>query len=448
MLTLVGLNHRSAPLELRERLAMSGQDTRLSLERLVADPAVNEAFILSTCNRVEFLVRGPTADGGAVIDRYLESEYGLDRALLDRHAYRMVERDAIRHLFRVTAGLDSMILGEPQIQGQVKDAFAMSREAGTTGVVLDRLLQHALSAAKRARSETGISRHPVSVASAAVKLANKIFGKLDGRRVLMLGAGKMGELVARHLHRQGIAELIVCGRRFNNADRAARRFGGRAVHWDDGLDQLRTVDIVIGCTGAPRPVLTRDQVAQALRARRSGALFLIDIAVPRDIDPAVHTLENVYLYDIDALEGVVDDNLEERRSAARLAQRLIDGEVDSFERWRQSRDVAPLIAALRDEFFATGERELERFRSRMGPLTEPQERALRELTRAMTRKFLDRPTRYLREAGDRGESERIASLLLKMFDLKLSDKETPREDGRKRRKNGPQRLLKGGRDDP
>lgn len=442
MLTLVGLNHRSAPLELRERLALSGENARLALEQLRSDPAVSEAFILSTCNRVEFLVRGPTPDGGAAIDRYLASEYGLDRTVLDRHAYRMAGRDAIRHLFRVTAGLDSMILGEPQIQGQVKEAFVASRATGATGVVLDRLLQHALSAAKRARSETGISRHAVSVASAAVKLANKIFGRLDERRVLMLGAGKMGELVARHLHRQGVAELIVCGRRFNNADRAARRFGGRAVHWDDGLDQLRSVDIVIGCTGAPRPVLTRDQVAEALRARRSGALFLIDIAVPRDIEPAVHALENVYLYDIDALESVVDDNLGERRRAAQLAQRLIDGEVDAFERWRQAQDVAPLIAALREDLLATGERELERFRNRLGPLAEGQEQALRELTRAMTRKFLDRPTRYLRDSAYRGESERIASLLREMFDLK-----PPHDDGQSRPKSGPQRLLKGGRDD-
>ena len=442
MLSLVGLNHRSAPLDLRERLALPGEKTRLALERLRSDPAVSEAFILSTCNRVEFLVRGQKPDGGDAIERYLSSEYGLDRAILDRHAYRMAGRDAIRHLFRVTAGLDSMILGEPQIQGQVKDAFTASREAGATGVVLDRLLQHALSAAKRARSETGISRHAVSVAYAAVKLANKIFGKLDGRRVLMLGAGKMGELIARHLHRQGIAELIVCGRRFNNADRAARRFGGRAVHWDDGLDQLRSVDIVIACTGAPRPVFTRDQVVAALRARRAGALFLIDIAVPRDIESTVHTLERVYLYDIDALESVVDDNLEERKRAAEHAQRLIDGEVDAFERWRHSQAVAPLITALREQLIATGDRELERFRSRLAPLTEDQEQALRELGRAMTRKFLDRPTRYLRDSAHRGDSELIASLFRKVFDLKPR-----RDEGRGRRKNGPQRLLKGGRDD-
>ncbi len=442
MLTLVGMNHRSAPLDLRERLALSGDRTRLALEQLRSDPAVSEAFILSTCNRVEFLVRGSGPNGGAAIDRYLAGEHGLDRAILDRHAYRKTGRDVIRHLFRVTAGLDSMILGEPQIQGQVKDAFATSRRAGATGVVLDRLLQHALSAAKRARTETGISRHAVSVASAAVKLAKKIFGKLEGRRVLMLGAGKMGELVARHLHRQGIADLIVCGRRFDNADRAARRFGGRAVHWDDGLGQLGSVDIVIGCTGAPRPVLTRDQVAAALRTRRAGALFLIDIAVPRDIESSVHTLENVYLYDIDALESVVDDNLEERQRAAEMAKRLIDGEVDAFERWRHSQAVAPLITALRRELLDTGERELERFRSRLGPLTEEQFQTLRELTRAMTRKFLDRPTRYLRDSAQPGESERIAQLLVKVFDLKPR-----RDEAREQPKSGPHRLLKGGRDD-
>ena len=441
MLTLVGMNHRSAPLDLRERLALSTQTTRLALDLLRADPAVDEAFILSTCNRIEFLVRGAKPDSGQAIDRYLSGDRGIERSTLDRHAYRKAGSDAIRHLFRVTAGLDSMILGEPQIQGQVKDAFALSRESGSTGVVLDRLLQHALSAAKSARSETGISRHAVSVAFAAVKLANKIFGKLDGRRVLMMGAGKMGELVARHLHRQGIAELIVCGRRFDNADRAARRFGGRAVHWDDGLDQLSNVDIVIGCTGAPRPVLSRERVAAALKRRRTGALFLIDIAVPRDIETSVHSLENVYLYDIDALEGVVDDNLEERKRAAQQAQGLLDREVLAFQRWRQSQTVAPLITAMREEMAATAEQELKKFRGRLGPLTEAQEQAVRELTRAVTRKFLDRPTRYLRDSAARGESEMVVSLLHKM--LGLSPREAPAEE----RKSGPRRLLKGGRDD-
>ncbi|NIM01078.1 MAG: glutamyl-tRNA reductase [Acidobacteria bacterium] len=454
MLTLVGMNHRSAPLDLRERLALSGSEVGSVVSQLRADPAVAEAFCLSTCNRVEFLVRGSNSEAGHAIDRYLKTEYDLDRAILDRHAYRRQGREAIRHLFRVAAGLDSMILGEPQILGQVKDAFAASRDAGTTGVVVDRLLQHALSAAKRARSETGISRHAVSVASAAVKLAHKIFGKLDDRRVLMLGAGKMGELVARHLKANGVPELIVCGRRFNNADRAARRFGARAVHWDDGLEQLHSVDIVIGCTGAPRPVVTRKQVARALRKRRAGALFLIDIAVPRDIESSVHSLDNVYLYDIDALEGVVDDNLEERRRAAQQAEKLIDGEVKAFERWREAHDIGPMIAALRKEFLETGERELQRFRGRLEPLTESQAKVLQELTRSLTRKFLDRPTRFLRESATRGESGQIAPLLLRAFELEIESGDGSSEaqgDGERGDDGvtggGPQRLVRGGRDD-
>lgn len=447
MLTLVGLNHRSAPLEVRERLAMSGDAARQALERLREDPAVREAFILSTCNRVEFLVRGDS-DGATVIDRYLATAFGFDAAAIDRHTYRVSGLDAVRHLFRVTAGLDSMILGEPQIHGQVKAAFHASREAGTSGIVLDRLLQHALSAAKRARTETGISRHAVSVAYAAVQLAIKIFGsKLDDRRVLMLGAGKMGELVARHLARQGIAELIVCSRHFNTADRTARRFGARAVQWDDGMDALAQVDIVIGCTGAPQPVLTRERVAKAMRRRRKGALFLIDIAVPRDIEPGVHDIENVYLYDIDALEGVIDENLEQRRRAAASAEKVIESEVQAFDRWRQTQAIAPLILDLRDSVFETAERELERFLHRAAPLSEPTEQAVRQLARSLARKFVDRPTRYLRDSAERGDAGRVARLFQDIFELKK--REAPEgEDEADTRSMGPRRALRGGREDP
>jgi len=444
MLTLVGLNHRSAPLDLRERFALSAPAARATLERLTSDPAVSEAFILSTCNRIEYLVRGASSDSARAVEGHLEKEYGLDPTILERHAYRRLGRDAVRHLFRVTAGLDSMILGEPQIQGQVKDALVVSREAGTTGVVLDRLVQHALAAAKRARSETGISRHAVSVAYAAVSLASKIFGRLEGRNALMLGAGKMGELVAKHLHRKGVSDLIVCGRSFDRADRAARRFGGQAVQWNDRFDRLRNVDIVIGCTGAPQPVLTREHVSVALKARRARALFLIDIAVPRDIEPAVHGLESVYLYDIDALEGVVENNLEERLRAAELAERVIDAEVEAFDRWRQALGVTPLIVALRESVLETSEREVDKLRNRLGPITDAQEETIREWSRSLARKFLDRPTRYLRDSADRLQADRVAHLIRDMFDLKQFDKE---ETSGEKPKKGPHRLLKGGRDD-
>ena len=452
MLTLVGLNHRSAPIEIRERLALSAEAAREALDQLREDPVVREAFVLSTCNRVEFLVRGAT-DGAEAIDRYIGQTFGFDQAALDRHTYRVRGSDAVRHLFRVTSGLDSMILGEPQIHGQVKDAFRASREAGSTGVVLDRLLQHALSAAKRARSETGISRHAVSVAYAAVQLANKIFGrKLDDRRVLMMGAGKMGELVARHLQRQGIGELIVCSRRFNTADRAAQAFDARAVQWDDGMELLGEVDIVIGCTGAPQPVLTRDHVKKATRKRRARPLFLIDIAVPRDIEPEVHGIENVYLYDIDALEGVIDENLEQRRRAAEHAETVIAGEVEAFDRWRQTQAIAPLIQDLRKSVFETTEHEMERFCRRAAPMSEDQEKAIREFARSLARKFLDRPTRYLRGSAERGDAGRVARLFQEIFELKKhADKKADKKKDDRSEDNadrgGPQRVLRGGRED-
>jgi glutamyl-tRNA reductase len=358
----------------------------------------------------------------------------------------------VAHLFRVASGLDSMILGEPQILGQVKQAYELSRTHGAVGPVLERLLQHCLATAKRVRTETGISRHPVSVAFAAVQLARKIFGELSGRKALLIGAGKMSGLVAKHLGRSGVADFLVASRSYDHALSMAEATGGRAVHWDDGLASLARVDIVVSCTDAPALVLERDHVARAMRQRRGQPLFLIDIAVPRDIDPRVNDLENAYLYDIDALQGVVETNLDERRRQADSAERLIAVEVDAFHRWRQGQNVTPMIVALRDRLHEMAHAEVERFRRKLGTLSPEQEQAVRELARAMVQKVLHRPIQHLRHSVERGDVASCAALYRELFGVEMPGADGAAPNGQDEAdaaadpSAGPQRCIEGGRD--
>jgi len=458
MLFLVGSNHRSAPVGIRERMAFPSDGLPDALARLRAKEEILEAMILSTCNRVEVLVRTNrgSRSGLAAVREFLCAEHGLKPAELDRYCYQLEELEVVRHLFRVASGVDSMIVGEPQILGQVKQAYRFAKANHTTGPVLERLMQHCLATAKRIRTETGISRHAVSVAYAAVELASKIFGKLKNRKVLLLGAGKMSDLLARHLVSHEVAPLIVTSRTYNRAVASAERYGGRAVHWDDGLAHLSKVDIVVSCTGAARPILTKKDVARALRARRSGALFLIDIAVPRDIETDVNNLDNVYLYDIDALEGVVEHNLDERRQAARDAHRAIENEVAQFSRWRQGQEVVPIIVSLRKALLAIGDRELERMRRKLGELDERQQQAVEELARGVIHKVLHRPIIHLRRSAERGDMLTNIVLYQEIFGLQESDAtsdgtraaDSPSEEpDEPDEPTGPQRALRGGKDD-
>ena len=330
-------------------------------------------------------------------------------------------------------------LGEPQILGQVKQAFHASKELGTVGPVLDRLLQHCLAAAKRVRRETGISRHAVSVAFAAVELSRKIFGDLRDRRALLVGAGKMGDLVGRHLGANGVTRLFVTSRNQTKAVVHAELLGAKAVHWDERLTMLREVDIVVSCTGAPHVVLTKRDVARALRGRRLGPLFVIDIAVPRDVEPAVNELDNVYLYDIDALQGVIEDNLEERRLAAERAKRLVAEEAAAFRRWIETQEVTPLIVSLRTSLLSVGTHEIERLRGRLGELDERQRGAVEELTRGIIQKILHRPIRRLRDAVERGDVLECSTLYREIFDLDAADGAEPGAT------DGPRRVLDGGK---
>jgi glutamyl-tRNA reductase len=416
MLVLLGTNHRSAPLDVRERMAISDAQLVDKLPRLTTMDGVREAVILSTCNRVELLVEAESADRGLrALRAFLEQSRGVTAEVLDRYGYHHFGRDAVRHLFRVASGLDSMILGEPQITGQVKQAYRCAREAGTTGAVLERLLQHALSAAKRVRTETGVSRNAVSVASVAVELARQIFGSFAGRSALVLGAGKMAALVATHLRAQGVARIVVSSRSYQRAARLASRCGGIAANWDEMGHHLAMVDIVVSGTAAMELVLTLADVRGVLRVRRGQPLFIIDIAVPRDVDPRVNELDNVYVYDVDDLQGVVDAHLEARSHAAASAAELIEREVETFEQWVQSLAVAPTIVALRESLLALGERELERFRRRLEPMNPQQQQAVHELVRAVIQKILHRPIRHLKASAGHEEGARSARLFREVF---------------------------------
>jgi glutamyl-tRNA reductase len=317
-----------------------------------------------------------------------------------------------------------MVLGEPQILGQVKRAYLAAREAGTTGTILERLLQQGLAAAKRVRSETGISRHAVSIAFAAVELARKIFGDLRGHAALLLGAGKMTELAARHLIAEGVRDVIVSNRTYSRAVALAERLGGRAVNWDDGFGCLASADIVVTGTAAPEPVLRKQTVQGYLRARRNRPLFLIDIAVPRDVEPSVNDLDNVYLYDIDDLQGVVDSNLEERKRQAATAQQMVDGEVEAFMRWRQSLDVSPTITALRNTLHGLSRKELERFRRKLGAINPEQEQALNDLLHAVVQKILHPTIVHLKKNAARGEGGDWAGLYREIFAIPDAEFET------------------------
>jgi len=424
VLVLLGMNHRSAPLPVREKAGFSEHELESVLPRLAGSGPFREAMVLSTCNRVEVLVRAEDGPGAAgALKDFLAEAKGFEVADLDKYGYTYQGLDAVRHLFAVASGLDSMVLGEPQILGQVKRAYALARTAGTTGSIVEHVMQHCLAAAKKVRSETGISRHAVSVAFAAVTLARQIFGELSGRTVLLLGAGKMTELAARHLVGSGASRIVVANRTYTRALQLAESFGGAAVNWDEVPSAMQRADLVVTGTAAAQPVVTKADVQHVLAGRRGRPLFIIDIAVPRDVEPSVNTLDGVYLYDIDDLQQVVDANLEERKRAAEDARHRIDEEVATFERWMQSLEVTPTIVSLRRSFQEVGEKEIERHRRRLAGLSEDQQHAVEELTRGVVNKLLHAPLRHLKEAASAGRANAVAKTYREIFALPQGEPE-------------------------
>jgi glutamyl-tRNA reductase len=414
-LIALGLNHLTAPVALREKVAFPPEATSPALADLTAEPGVREAAILSTCNRTELYC---TVDPGAedVPAAWLHRHHDLTHARVDEFLYRHHDADAVRHLFRVATGLESMVLGEPQILGQVKDAYALARDAHTLRTPLERLFQNTFAVAKRVRSDTRIGASTVSVAFTAVRLAERMFADLREACVLLIGAGETIELAARHLSDAQVRRLIVANRTLANAQALATRFGGYAIALDDLDKHLAEADIVIASTASREPVLRRTQVAAAIAARRRKPMFLVDIAVPRDIEASVAELEDVYLYTIDDLRQVIDDNLRSRREAALEAEAMIELSVEHFMGWWRALDVHNPVIDLRRNAEHQRDETLAKAQALLARGKSPEE-ALAFLAHTLTNKLLHAPSANLRAAALRGDGE-LLQAAGRLFDLK------------------------------
>jgi glutamyl-tRNA reductase len=407
-LFVTGLNHRNAPIELREQAAITASDLPEALASLRAVPHVREAMILSTCNRVELFVacdeHTPDLAG------FLAARFPLSAAQLRPILHQHQGQDAVRHLFRVASSLDSMVVGEPQILGQVKEAFAAARAARTVGSELERLLQSAFAAAKRVRTETAIGSSSVSIASVAVDLASQIFGSLAGRRVLLVGAGKMGELAARSLLAHGASSITVCNRTLARAERLAQTFHGQVLPYEQLLDRADQSDIIVTSTGAHAFVFRKADGQRLLQRRRGRPMFFIDIAVPRDVDPEMNNVDGVFLYDIDDLQNVASSNLADRSREAALAEVLVQQEVEQFSRRTQVLDAVPALIALRDNVESMRQAELGRQAQRLEGLTPEQREAVDSILRGFANKVMHAPLQALRSAAQQGDHDRLTFL--------------------------------------
>jgi len=417
-LALYGINHKTAPINLRERVAISRDELPEVTSALASVPGVAECMIVSTCNRVEMLaVLDPPNPGTANAPSpepdlvgFLNRQFGLDPALLAPHIYCHTDQDAVRHLFRVAASLDSMVVGEPQILGQVKEAYAVARTAGTIGSELEHLLQSAFAAAKRVRTETEIGANSVSIASVAVELARKIFGSLNGRTVFLVGAGKMSELAARHLVQQGAGAILVTNRTQERARQLAAPFNGRVIPFDKLYEAASEADIVISSTGAPHPIFRREHGQSFMHRRRNRPMFFIDIAVPRDVDPAVNQIEGIFVYDIDDLQQVAASHMAERGRQAGDAEALVAAEVERFQQRRRTVNVSPAIVSLQQQAEELRQAEMRRMHPRLGSLTTEQLAAVEALTRGLVNKFLHPPMQALKQAARDNDSARVEAL--------------------------------------
>jgi len=414
-LALVGLSHKTAPVEIRERLAFSNDALRSALTSLVDRRAVNEALILSTCNRVEVVAESPD---DRLIRDFICEFHQVSHDSVSTHLYSYRNVDAIRHVFRVTASLDSMVIGEPQILGQVKEAFRIAMDAGTVGMHLSALMNRAFAVAKKVRSETGISQSAVSVSYAAVELARKIFGDLSGKTVMIIGASKMGELAAKHLRRAGASSVLVTNRTFERAVELAKVFEGAAVPFEHFTDHMAGADIVITSTGAPHFIIGRNLAEQVIHRRKNKPIFFIDIAVPRDIDPAVNQIDNAFLYDIDDLQQVIDANLKERFKEAMRAEQIVDDEVEAFCLKMQTRDVVPTIVQLRDSLEKVRRDEIERNRRHLKDLSPEQQAAVDQITKSIVNKILHPPIEQLKQMAHDPQGADLAELIRKIFNVK------------------------------
>jgi len=417
-LIVIGLNHKTAPIEIRERLAFPEDRIETALHQVKSIPSLKENMILSTCNRVEIYAAARETEKAIIeLKHFLSQYHGLPLKDFDKNLYSLVGRGAVRHIFRVASSLDSMVVGEPQILGQIKSAYEMAVETKTSGLILHRLLHRAFHVAKRVRSETKIGDSAVSVSSVAVELAHKIFETLEKKTVLLIGAGEMCELAARHLVSGGVEKVFVTNRTYARAAALAQEFRGEAVPFEEIQLGLKKVDIVISATDSPQHLIVHDQVAKVMKDRKQKPIFFIDIADPRDIEAKVGDIENVYLYNIDDLQKVANENIKDREKEAQKAETIVQDEVLKFVNWYHSLEVTPTIVALRKKFEEIRKKELEKTLSLHPNLSDKEKKSLEALTSAIISKILHPPTTFLKQANEEAIADLYLDTLRTLFQL-------------------------------
>jgi glutamyl-tRNA reductase len=416
---VIGLNHKTAPIEIREKIAFDGAKLGEAIDILKDFPDVKENIILSTCNRVEVYANvKDTPSGTESIKKFIADFHGVNRELLDKALYVYSGREAITHIFRVTSSLDSMVVGEPQILGQIKDAFDFALKKKSSSILLNKVMKKAISIAKRTRTETKIGESAVSISFAAVELAKKIFEDLPTKSFMLIGAGEMAELAARHLINNGVKDVLVTNRTYERAEELAREFNGKAVEFDKFLQGLVHTDIVICSTGAPNYILIKEQMHKIMRQRKNKPMFIIDISVPRNIDPEINDIDNVYLYDIDDLQGVVVTNIQERGKEAEKAERIVNEEVESFLKWQASLSAVPTIIALRNKADTIRKQELEKTIRKLDSLGENEIKSVEALTNSIVNKLMHFPTDALKSEVE--DSEIMIDVVNRIFDLSIN----------------------------
>ena len=413
----VGLSHRTAPVELRERVDFARGGVEAALSALASRGIAHELVVLSTCNRAEVYAVGDNESSAAGLTRFFSEYHGVPPEHIAEHLYVRRGPEAALHLFRVAAGLDSLVVGEPQILGQVKAAYATANELQATGALTNRLFHSAFAVGKRVRSETGLSEGAVSVSYAAIALAKKIFGNLEGLNVLILGAGEMAKLTGVHLRAQRVNQITIAGRTTAAAERLAHHLNGRAVPWDDLTHALAAADIVITATGATEPVLTRTRVEEVMRPRRGRPLFIIDIALPRDVEAAAGNLDQVFLYNLDDLRAIVKENLARRTAELERADVIVNEEVTRFASWMQSREIIPTVVALRRRFESIRQAELNRLQPKLAGLPPEARARLDEITHLIVEKLLLAPTEQLKSVSDESMVVAYSDALNRLFSL-------------------------------
>lgn len=418
-IVIAGINHTTASVALREKLAFTDQETISAISELNTLSEIREAVLISTCNRMEILMTADNPDAAVTCFKsYISFLRSIPVRDFEDALYVHKDNEAVSHLFKVAASLDSMIVGEPQILGQLKQAYKIAVDAGSTGVILNRAMHKAFFTAKHIRSETGIGGRAVSISYAAVELAKKIFGQLNEKTILLIGAGEMAELAVAHLiHNHADGKRYVANRTFAAGEALARRFDGHAIRFEEIADTLVSADIIISSTGAPGFIITRRDIKPVMRARKNRPLFFIDIAVPRDIDPEINRIDNAYVYDIDDLNGVIDENMETRHKESIKAERIIDQAIIRFKEWYDGLDIVPTVRALHDRLSSIADAEIKRTLPGLDTLSENDALALKRMTDVMIKKFLHHPTLFLKNISSHSDKALYIDITRRLFHL-------------------------------